>query len=299
MRYSPITAALALTLSLGLAAPAAAEWPASPAPDWTALVAAAAAEGPVVVMGEGNLGDGFIEKFKADTGLDAVFVTGGRSEGRVRFLKETEAGAPSVDVFIGGSSSIALAKKKLLLPIAEMLILPEVTDPAMWRTGALPYMDTAAKFLPVPSQYVSGRVLVNTQIVDPATLTSWDDLLDESLRGKIVFHDVSSSGAGKLLGTILAQSRGREFLDAFLNGQEVAFTEDYRKITDYVARGTYAIGLGAVPYDITRYQSEGLTHLQVLTMSDLPGYPLRQVSRKCRSPTDPAVGGVALASNER
>lgn len=247
-------------------------WPSQSTPEWEELIAAAKVEESLVLLASPILDDEFVKKFKEDTGLSISLVAGGGRDGRTRFFREVESGNPTVDIFLGGSSNLTLTQNGLLTPVRPLLILPEVTVQENWRTGKIPYVDEDGIFLPVPSMYVSGRVLVNSDLVDPATINLWTDLLDESLSGKVASHDVRVTGGGQAVANYLTKVAGIDFIEKLFLGQDVALTRDYRQATDWVARGTYAIALSALPRDIDKYRAQGLDNLVVLEMTDFPGY---------------------------
>lgn len=255
-----------------VSAVAAQEWPSESNPEWEELLLAGKEDGELVLIGDPALGGVFVEQFEADTGISVQFISAGRREGRVRYYREIESGNPTIDIYFGGSSLMALVAKNLLVPIGEKLVLPEVLNSENWREGKIPFVDNAGVYLPLSSQYVSGKVLINTDVIDVDDIHTWDDLLSPEYSGKIASHDPRGSGGGQILAVYLDDQKGDEYLEALYNGQNVEFSTDYRQITDWVARGTYPIGLSAVPRDIDKYRAQGLTNLSVITMEDSPGY---------------------------
>lgn len=266
-------AASACLLLLG-AIPALA-WPDNPSDEWQALIEAATAEGGVTVLANANLGDDFIATFSADTGVPITLSVGRHGEGRARFNRETETGQATFDAFIGGRSSYELADKGLLTAVAPLLILPEVTDGANWRDSAMPWIDSAKTYLPMPIGYVSAFVLINKDVIDPASVTVWDDLLSPDLAGRIAMHDPTvpgGTGAGASVSLFLAEAKGQTYLETLYGTQIGETTADYRQLVDWVARGTYPVVLGTRALDIERYRAEGVDNLAVLNMQDVPGY---------------------------
>ena len=261
----------ALSLLVPLTA-AAQDWPTATTPAYEALLAEARAEGEVVLFGDPLLADDFSRAFERDTGIRVVFMSGTQNDKKLRFLRETEARAATFDVFFTAYEGLELARSGYLLPIAPSLVLPEVTDGANWREGALHYIDETATYLPTPVQYVSGLFLVNTNVIDPARVQTWADLLAPELQGRIISHDPRVVGAGEGIANYVAHVLGLEFVERLYRGQQVRLVTEYRQVTDSVARGTHAVGLGAHFRDIVKYRREGLTHLQVVTPTDHSGY---------------------------
>lgn len=273
MKYN-LSVRLVLALIAFVAGPAASggEWPENPSPDWTKLVAEAKTEGTLVIAGRTILEGAFIEAFERDTGLEAQFVAAVRSEGRKRFFAEANAAHSVMDVFLSGFSMLALTASGKLLPVTENLILPEVTDPQNWTGGRIPFVDDAQTYLPVPSLYRSGLVLINTNLVDENELNSWQDLLAPKFKGKIVWQDPRTRGGGQTAANYLLKEKGVEYLDALFNGNQVQFVRDYRQMTDLVARGTYPLSVAALSTDIEKYKAQGVDHVKVLRLPDASGY---------------------------
>jgi len=267
-RIAAVVAALVAPLG-----PAFAEgWPERTTPEFDALLAAGRAEGEVVLFGDPLLAEEFSRAFERDSGIRVVFMSGTQNDKKIRFLRETEAQAATFDAFFGAYEALDPAQAGHLLPVAPSLLLPEITEGAYWREGRLHFLDTAATYVPVPVQYVSGLMLINSDIVDVAELRSWQDLLAPEFKGRIISHDPRVTGAGEGLVIYLAHVLGLEYFQQLFLGQEVRMTTDYRQITDAVARGTAAVGLGAHFRDIVRYQREGLQNLRVVVPEDAHGY---------------------------
>ena len=248
------------------------DWPKETNPEWDATLLAGQSDGELVLAGAPQLSGDFIEQFETDTSIDVVFVTGPHSELGSRFIREVEANAATIDIFFSGPNTFPLLETEYLMAIPPILVLPEVTNGENWRQGKIPFADTVGQYMPVPSLYLSGRTLVNTNNVDPETISTWDDLLRPEFKGKIITQFAPTFGGCLTLAAYLMQEKGAEFVEAFYIGQEIVTTREYRDVTDGVARGTYTIGLSARPSDITKYQQEGIDYLAVLGMADVSGY---------------------------
>lgn len=259
-------------IGLGATVASASGWPEQSTPEFDALLEAGRAEGEVILFSTQDLTNPFLEAFERDTGIRAVQIIGNRSEGLARFTRETLAEMSSFDVYIGGRRVYELVEEGKLVAIAPQLMLPEVTDLSNWRDGRIAYVDAAEQYAPLPSHFASGFVLVNTNEVDPESIKTWGDLLRPEFKGKIASHDPGIRGSGLSVGIYLAEVMGGEFLEGLYQGQEMARTSDYRQVTDWVARGTYPIALGALSRDIENYRAEGVDWLEVIKMDDGAGY---------------------------
>lgn len=265
--------AWATTAVVSLAGAVAAQaWPENSTPEFDALLNQARAEGVFVLLAPADFDGAFMAQFTADTGIATQFIVASRSEGRARFVREIEAGAATMDAYLGGRTQSGLLRDDLLMPLAPALMLGEVTDPANWRDGTIPFYDAEARYSPVPSHYASGYVLVNSALIDVDKVQNWADLLHPDLTGRIVAHDYNIRGSGISLASYLIDSLGADYVRALMVGQQVALLADYRQLVDSVARGTHAVALGALATDIEYYRAQGIDTLSVLRMNDAPGY---------------------------
>ena len=239
---------------------------------WEKLFEAAKAEGKVVISGPAILKTDFIEAFEKDTGIEVLFFTGGRAERRTRYIREVESGKPTIDIFIGGLGILGLKEKGLLASQKSMIILPDALDGEKWPGGKIPFADIEQEFMPLPMLYATGRIIVNTDKIDPASIKNWRDLLRPEFKGKIASHDPRPSGPGQAVASYLVEALGSDFVEDLYKGQDVKLTRDFRQLVDWVARGTYPIAAGAVAWQIERYRDEGIKHIAVLELEDAPGY---------------------------
>lgn len=275
-------AAGAGTLGLGLisctssssspsaAAPTTAPAAAAPA-GWDALVAAAQKEGKVVVSGPPvpDARTKLPEAFKARFGIDMEYLGGNTSQLASRLESERAAGQYTIDVSMSGPDTAyaTFLPKKWLKPIKSALILPEVTDPSAYPNGAPWFRDPSGEMTMQIFQTISPIGYLNTSVIQPSEVTSTDALMDPKLKGKIASYDPSVNGGGLIFGSVLYVTRGEDFATKFYQGQEVAYTRDYQQIADWVAHGSYAIGIGATPVYVAQYA--GAVPLQMLKLSDI------------------------------
>jgi iron(III) transport system substrate-binding protein len=107
---------------------------------------------------------------------------------------------------------------------------------------------------------------INTSMIDPEELKTSDDLLNPKFKGMIASYDPSVNGGGLIFGSVIYVTRGADFAQKLYQGQEVAYTRDYQQIADWVAHGSYAVGIGASPTFMAPYQ--GLPVAQI-ALSDI------------------------------
>ncbi len=256
----------------GFAAQAVAdEWNAGAGNDWDALLAAAKKEGEVVVSVCPGATETLGKAFKDDTGIDISFVTGNIRDLGSRFDTELRSGRVATDVRLAGSSGAPYLGQGLLAPLNDELILPNVTNQANWLGGKMGWLDNDETYLPVPAEYVAGFPVINADIIDPAGITSWQDLMKPEFKGKIAAFDPTDS-IGSATSQYLAKTYGLDFVAKLYKEQVAIISRDRRQLVEWVARGTYPIALGAdAAQEIEPFHEAGFTSIQALTMADAPG----------------------------
>jgi ABC-type Fe3+ transport system substrate-binding protein len=276
-----LLAALAL---LGCAAPprAAGPTPASPrqpgpldaaTADWEALAQAAAPEGRVVVATGAAVdpswrtmvNDTFGQRFNLQ--VEVLAVSSGELGARAK--REAQAGQLSIDVNVGGApTGWSLAKDDLLDPIRPWLVVPEVTNPDNWRGGRLKLLDPAPHYHLQTAEWLMTDLTVNREQIAAGQPSTWQDLLQSEYTGRIAAFDPRAPGAGLSTATHLYHRFGKEFLEQLYLGQAVQLTRDNRQLAEWVARGTYPIGLGMLPATIELMNREGFKLERVFPSDD-------------------------------
>ena len=247
------------------------EWDAGGGPEWQTLLEAARAEGEVVVSACPGATETMARAFRDDTGIDISFITGSIRDLGSRWDTELRSGRVTTDVRLAGNTGLVYIDEGFLVPIRGELLLPSVTDETNWARGALPWLDDAEEYLPYPAEYVAAWPLVNADLVDPATLTQWSDLLRPEFKGKIAAFDPTEA-IGSATSLYLAKLFGFDFVTQLYRGQEAVLSRDRRQLVEWVARGTYPIALGAdAAPDVEPFREAGFTGLTAVTMSDGPG----------------------------
>ena len=252
--FAFILLGLALTLLLPFAG--------QPQERWEKIVAEAKKEGKVVVAGppvpgfRQGLTDGFLNAF----GITLEYLGLPSGELSIRLEREVAAGRVSVDANIGGASTALVNEmpKGLLEPLADKLILPEVANPKMWQRGKLKWVDNQQRYVLQTAEWVMTDLILNKDKADPNRITIWADLLKPEWKGKIASYDPRRGGPGNAVARYLMYRFGEEFVVKLYKEQNVTFTQDLRQLVEWVARGTYPVGLGAVQVMIERFRKEGL-----------------------------------------
>jgi iron(III) transport system substrate-binding protein len=235
------------------------------------LVAAAQKEGKVVVSGPPapEARTKLPEAFKQRYNIEMDYLAGNSSQLASRIESERAAGQYTIDVSLGGPDTVygTFLPNKWLDPLQPALVLPEVLDAKVWPKGAPWFRDPAGNTSLQLFNTISPIGYINTSMVSPEELRTTDDLLKPQFKGKIASYDPSVNGGGLIFGSVLYVTRGQEIAKQLYQGQQVAYTRDYQQIADWVAHGSYAIGIGATPVYMSQYQ--GAAPVAVLALSDV------------------------------
>ena len=180
-------------------------------------------------------------------------------------------GHETIDVHLGGASDVRLAKEGKLAPLGDDLVLPNVTTPGVWRGGHIEWVDNDGRYIAVAAQYVSTVPMVNKDIVDPAALSQWTDLLKPAFKGKIAAFDPTVGGSGQSVAAYMASLYGVDFVTKVYKDQQVVLTRNSRQLGEWAARGLYPIVLGIDPIQLPIFHEAGVTSLVFVHPEDGPG----------------------------
>lgn len=242
---------------------------------WEKILREARAEGKVVLLGPPvqDVRPSLVNAFKkAYPDISLEYQPGNFATLVPKLRAELARGKTTIDVALSGSSSL-LEHKDLFAALPERLIVPEAKDPAKWHSSlgqGLKFNDREQKYVLQTSEWISGYVLVNSRMVDPAAITSWKDMLKPQWKGKIASHDPRGAGAGQAVASYLLVKLGKQFIVDLFKGQEVVLTRDYAQVADWVAQGKYSIGVGQTADRIEELRKEGIP-LKAFGLPDGPG----------------------------
>ncbi len=219
---------------------------------WKALIDDAKKEGEVTVYTQlpPETRTALSDAFKQQFGVNMSFIVGQPAEIAARMETERSANLYAVDAIVhGGVAMFAFMKPKgFLTALPPMLINPEVLDGKSWRGGKLPYLDKEQQVVLFAYPYFPD-VVVNTDMVKPGQLKSWEDLLKPEWKEKIVIGDPTISGVGNawavfMLTKLWTRDKAEQYLRDFVK-QEPMINRDDRLQVDWVARGKYPVLVGS------------------------------------------------------
>lgn len=233
--------------------------------EWEKTLKSARNEGRVVVWAATvapALRDS-IAIMKDKYGIDLELTPARGADIRARVLRERASGLFIPDILIAGAHFV-VKSHGVLDPLEPALILPEIVNPKLWYEGRLPWADKERMifyFLAYPTSDFG----INTQMVKPAEVKSFHDLLDTKWKGKLVMNDPTITGSAlNSFSTYLYH----KVLDADffrqLVRQEPVILRDQRLQVDWLARGRYPVAVWPQSSNMAEYQKAGAPVAEVM-----------------------------------
>ncbi len=177
--------------------------------DWEATLAAARKEGEVTVYTTygPEWRQAMSQVMLAKYGLTFNVISGRSDELIERVMREQNNKVYQADALHAVSGKryyVDVPLFKDILPnLEKTIILPEVLDTKVWAGGQFPWVDPETKNLVFWRDYLSPPLFVNTDMVKPDEMKSWDNLLDAKWKGNIVLSDPTIAGASNLAITVV------------------------------------------------------------------------------------------------
>ncbi|HEX3247391.1 MAG TPA: extracellular solute-binding protein [Chloroflexota bacterium] len=263
-------------------APAVAKTAAAPVfsdADWNALIAAARQEGKFLIgtyagTGYRKVVDAFQETFSGISVEQTQFQSSSR-DFEPRLLQEMKAGIKSWDVFLMPPQEQLRQTRPAggLDPIRPLIVRPDVLSDDAWIDGF------EAGFPDVEKRWGYGITLsksqalwINTDLVKQGEITRVQDLLDPRWKGQIIAADPRTKGSGFSPAMVMRlKLHDDDIIRKLYKDQEAVLTTDARQPTEAMARGKYALALGAVDIHILDdLRSQGLgNNVQPVSLNDL------------------------------
>ncbi len=202
--------------------------------------------------------------FREAHNIDLEYIVGRGAELLAKARAERNARVITGDVLLsGGASTVEFNDNGILGSAGDMLILPEVIDPAAWLDARLPFIDKQRHTMSYVAE-ASNTWVINTDLVRPDEAGSFKDLLNARWKGKMTLVDPSTTGSGSKFINVAAWGVMGEPYIRELARQEIVITRDNRLHMETVARGKYPIGLGAVSEMRVSFQRAGAPVKQII-----------------------------------
>jgi iron(III) transport system substrate-binding protein len=240
---------------------------------WDDVLAAARKEGKVVIMNSPDpvMKNEIIPKFREKFGIqiEAIFGDTGTLAERVKL--ERGSGINTVDVFMVGvgTALFTLQPEKMLAALKPLLLLPEVTDGAKWKSGRLKFLDSEQQNILVLFNNVDSFLIVNEDYVKPGEIKEARDLLNPKWKGKISTQDPLSSGTGSDMAAYYYSQLGPDFVKQLYVDQQPVQQKDRRQLMDLLARGAAPICLTCKIENATDLLKDGFKIREIFTLGNL------------------------------
>ncbi|HEX5020436.1 MAG TPA: extracellular solute-binding protein [Candidatus Binatia bacterium] len=243
--------------------------------EWNVLIEGAKKEGKVVVAGSPDpvMRNEIIPKFKERYGIGVEFLAGRSSEITARVKTERASGIYGVDVYLAGPDTTAavLYADKMIDPLKQLLVMPEVVDGSKWKKGKIWFADPEERYVVRPFSSVATLLFINTDQVKPEEMRSARDLLNPKWRGKISSEDPTTTGSGANAAARFYHDLGEDFVRKLYIEQKAVRTRERRQMSDWLARGTQPICLNCREDDVRPLIKEGFKIREMFELSDIPG----------------------------
>jgi iron(III) transport system substrate-binding protein len=235
--------------------------PSGVASSWDGMLAAAKQEGTVVLAGppQAETRTMLSEQLKQRFGIEVDYLAETSSQIAARLQAERAANQFTIDLMLAGADTAysALVGQGASDPLKPALLMPGVSDPAGWKTGGPWFRDSNQDTVLQLFNTLQPILTINTQLV-PDPITTIDALLEPKWRGQIATFDPAINGIGVQVGSALYTSKGEDFIRKLYVGQNVAVSQDYHQVADWVAHGNYPIGIGVAPVELVPYEQTGI-----------------------------------------
>lgn len=252
------------------AGPASTQTAQSQSAQWAALVKAAKKEGKVEVILGGQMPRKLrtaMPAFEKQYGIKVNYQTGSSRRHSARIRAERKTGRYSADVWIGGANTALsiLLPNKMLAPIDELLIDPEVKNPARWYQGKLHFTDPHGRYILTWGASPAYVIAINTNLVKPEQIQSYWDVLDPKWKGKIVARSPARQGAAASSVPMLLNPKiGEKWFKRWVSEMDVTIVRDSRQAVEWLALGRYAIGMFGLGTPAEEMQQQGFPVLPYL-----------------------------------
>ncbi len=167
-----------------------------------------------------------------------------------RLLQERKANLYAWDVALMPAPEMLRQVKPNggLAPIRPLLVHPEVVKDSNWMDGfESGFLDKDKGYNYAITRALSQSLWVDSNQVRDGEIKTFKDLLDPKWKGKILAGDPRTKGSGFNLATTLRlRVKDDSIIRQLWLDQEAVLNTDARQLTEQVARGRYAIGLGAI-----------------------------------------------------
>ncbi len=243
--------------------------------EWSNLMAAAKQEGTVAIASGGAPSRQYrpvVDAFNKKFAVKAEVSTGSATDTVNRVLAERKSGRYSMDVALISSreSNQRLLPSESLIPLAPLLIYPDVVDASHWYQGKHAYADKASRYVFIyhvskEDQYETWYNTEKLKEADIASIKKQTDFFDPRWKGKMLGQGMGDpSGIRQMIDSYFEPDRGQEWVRTYLLNAGITFSDDRRILETWLVGGRFplqAIVTGSE--DLTALAKKGLPIKQV------------------------------------
>lgn len=217
--------------------------------EWEETLKAARKEGRlnIYITAGPQVRDVLIKEFFEKFGIAADILTLSGTEAVQKIKRERATNLYLWDIGISGTTTFVTVFKPegMLSQLRTALILPEVLEPRAWYQGKFPFVDKEEKYIFASLASPANSVVVNTAVVKPEELKSYNDLLNQKWKGRISMVDPTIAGTGlKWFGSMIEGIMNVDYMKK-LAEQRPIFSRDRRLLAEWLAREKYPVSIGA------------------------------------------------------
>ena len=249
---------LLLTANVCAAAAPAAQTKAAPAAsanfetEWSKLIAAAQQEGTVSIASGGAPSRQYrpvVDLFSKKFNVKVEVSTGNATDTVNRVLAERKAGKFTMDVALISSreNQQRLVPSESVVPLAPLMIHPEVTDLSKWYKGRHMYTDKFGKFTMIyhaglEDQYETWYNTDKIKEAEIATLNLQTDVFHPRWKGKIAGQGLGDpSGIRQMIDSYYEPDRGPDWVKKYMLDTGVTFSDDRRILETWLVNGRFPL----------------------------------------------------------
>jgi len=220
--------------------------------EWSKLMAAAKQEGTVAIASGGAPSRQYrpvVDAFNKKFGVKAEVSTGSATDTVNRVLAERKAGRYSMDVALISSreSNQRLLPSEALIPLAPLLIYPDVVDTSYWYQGKHAYADKASRYVFIyhvskEDQYETWYNTDKLKEADIASIKKQTDFFDPRWKGKMLGQGMGDpSGIRQMIDSYFEPDRGQEWVRTYLLNAGITFSDDRRILETWLVGGRFPL----------------------------------------------------------
>jgi iron(III) transport system substrate-binding protein len=239
-----------------------------PGPDWDQLVADAKKEGTLAaVTGVGTAYRRILDQFQdAFPGITVEHTALRGSDFAARVRQERQANLYNYDIAqVPTTTALTVLRPAgTWEPVRPAITRPDVLDDKVWEGGFDGgWPDTDKKWAYAFANDKARSIWIHPSGVAEGEIKSFKDIINPKFKGKIALADPRTEGRGYWPMTCLRANLGaavaEDLIRKLLTDMDPFIGTDARQMTEAMARGRYAVGIGAVDEQIiVDFQAQGV-----------------------------------------